>query len=251
MDNQEQKEVNIKSRILADINSGKLEMRPKIYFTLKITALVLVVLAIVSISVFILNFILFSIRINSHEALLSFGPRGWEAFTHLFPWGLLIVDVLLIVLLITLVRHFKLGYKIPILHLLTVLIVLTVAAGVFLDRGTPFNDRMYERGGRGLPNPIMKMYKHAHRPLPPGGGVCLCTILAIEGNTLTVQDTRNGTTTLTVVLPSDNKRATTTNLQVGDVVLIAGTEEGDTIQAFGVRKDYLWGERMKTEPLVE
>ena len=80
------------------------------------------------------------------------------------------------------------------------------------------------------------------RPPPPGSGICRCTILAIEGNVLTVEDTRpigdsGATTTLTVVLPLDSRRATTTDLAVGDVVFIAGEEKDGVIEAFGVKKD--------------
>ncbi len=236
MNNEEQKKVDIKERILQDIKSGELEMRPKFYFTLKVATLIFVAFAIVVISVFILNFILFSIRINSHEALLSFGPRGWGAFLHFFPWAMLLVDIGLVAGLVGLMRQFKIGYKIPVLNLLAGLFIITVFAGFALDRGTAFNDRIYEREGRGLPPPIGEMYRKAHHEMPVGSGICLCTVLEISGNTLTVQDTRNGTSTLTIVLPMNDIHATTTNLNVGDMVLIAGDEDDGIIQAFGIKK---------------
>lgn len=235
--NNENKNLNLKDRLLKDIRSGDVAMRPKFYFTLKVAALVVGVLAAVVITVFIFNFILFTIRINSQDALLGFGPRGWEAFMRFFPWHLLVLDIALVVGLQWLLRQFKFGYKIPVLYLLAGLLVAAIAAGFVLDRGTPINDRLYEMRGRGLPPPLGNFYDRARRPPPPGSGVCRCAIVSIEGNTLVVEDTRNGTTTLKVVLPMDNPRATTTNLKVGDTVFIAGEEENGVIRAFGVRKE--------------
>lgn len=81
------------------------------------------------------------------------------------------------------------------------------------------------------------LYGHAHRPPPPGSGICRCTILTIEGNELTVQDTRSATTSLRVILPEDDRHATTTDLEVGDVVFIAGEEKDGVIYAFGVHRE--------------
>lgn len=226
---------SLKDRILRDIRSGDVSMRPRHYFTLKVAALVLGVLAVVVISVFIFNFILFTIRISGQESLLGFGPRGWEAFVHFFPWHLLVLDIALIIGLQWLLRQFKFAYKIPILYFLLGLLCLTAVAGFVLDRGTPFNDRLYQMRGRGLPPPLGGFYDQANRPPPPGSGVCRCTITAISGNVLTVQDTRSAST-LTVILPANDPRATTTSLQVGDMVLVAGDEKDGVVNAFGVRK---------------
>jgi hypothetical protein len=100
---------------------------------------------------------------------------------------------------------------------------------------TPFNDSLFE-GREHLPSPFRGLYEGAHHQLPPGSGICRCTILSIDGNKLTVEDTRDATTTLTVVLPADDGRATTTGLKIGDTVFIAGHEEDGVFEAFGLRK---------------
>ncbi|MCE9643935.1 hypothetical protein K8Q93_01670 [Candidatus Parcubacteria bacterium] len=226
---------NLKDQLLKDIRSGEVAMRPRYFFLLKIVALASVATAVLILSVFIFNFILFGLRINHHQELLGFGSRGLFTFLRVFPWFLLLLDVALVVLLEYLLRRFKFGYKVPVLYLLAGLFVGTLLAGFAVDRGTYFNDRMLE-GSRHLPPGLGHFYEGARRPPPPGGGLCRCTILAIDGSQLTVEDTRSGTTTLVVLLPSNNPRATTTALKVGDTVLIAGTEENGVIRAFGVRK---------------
>ncbi len=227
---------SLRDKILGQIKSERIAMRPRLYFTLQLAAVAFVSFLVLIISIFIFNFILFSIRINSHEAFLAFGPRGIVAFLTFFPWVFLIADVLLIVLLEWLLRTFKFGYRLPILYVLGAILLITFATGFVIDRGTPFNDRLMVRaGGPGLPGPLNGMYRDVRRP--PHGGVCRCTITAVGNGQLTVEDYRRGsTTTLTVLLPENDPRATSTDLQVGDTVMVAGDREGDVIHAFGVRK---------------
>lgn len=227
----------LKDRIMADIREGRVTMRPKIFFVLKLALLVGLAVATVAVSAFIVNFILFSIHINSHDTLLQFGPRGWQAFVMFFPWHLLLLDMLLVFGLTRLVRHFRFGYQLPALYVLGGLIGLTLLAGAALEGRTPLNERLDEMRERGLPPPIGGMYRGARMMPPPGSGVCRCTILAIDGNVLVVQDTRRSTTTLRVLLPLNDLRATTTGLKVGDRIFIAGEEIEGTLHAFGVRVD--------------
>ena len=228
-------EKGMKDEILRKINADTVRMRPKVYFTIQVGSLIILVLMILVVSVFICNFILFGIRLNNHDTLLGFGPRGIEAFLMLFPWSLLILDAALVVLLEWLLRQFRFGYKSPVLFLFLALILITGAVGLILDRETPLNDMLLRGSDEHLlPAPFGDVYGRA-RHLPPDAGFCKCTISAIDGGTLTVVDSR-GTTTLKVILPEDDARATTSGLTVGDTILVAGDRDGETIRAFGVRK---------------
>ena len=227
---------SLKEQLLEDIRAGDVMMTPRAYFTLKLAAFTATAGGVLLVSIFIFNFIFFSIRVSGNDALLGFGPHGFEAFARFFPWHLLILDVILIVLLQWLVRHFRFGYRIPILYLVGALILAAFTFGFALDRGTPLNDRLHEGRDR-LPPPLGRFYEGAHKGPMKGSGICRCTILAIEGNVLTVEDTREATSTLKVILPSDDRHATSTGLKVGDVVLIAGEEDDGVIRAFGVKKE--------------
>lgn len=237
--NHEKKHTNetLRDKIMGQIKSEHISMRPRLFFTLQLAAVVLVSILVLLISVFIFNFILFSIRINSHDAFLSFGPRGIMAFLMFFPWGFLIFDAALICILEWLLRRFKFGYRLPILYVLGALLVITFATGFAVDRGTGFNERLMirEEGGRYVPPPFNMMYGGARRP--PHDGICRCTIKEIGEGTLVVEDYHRGvTTTLQILLPANDPRATSTDLQVGDVVMVAGDRDEDTIRAFGVHK---------------
>jgi len=150
---------NLKEKILSDIRSGQVHMRPRFYFVLQVAALALLAFVVLVISVFIFNFILFSIRINHVDTLLGFGPRGWGAFIQFFPWTWLLVDILLIAVLEWLLRTFRFGTKIPALYLLGALVAVTLVAGLAIDKGTPLNDDLLQRHA-GLPPPFGDLYSH-------------------------------------------------------------------------------------------
>lgn len=236
MNNHELKKDDIKDYILRKINTKELSMRPKLFFTLKIVAVAMLAALVLLVSIFILNFILFSIRINSHDALLGFGPRGWSAFAHFFPWPLLILDIIFVTLLGFLLRKFRFGYKTPVLYLLVALLGGSAVLGFVVDRGTGMNERFLRNSDeRKGPPPFGDIYGHARRPLPPGSGLFSGVIESIDGRTLFVKDARS-TTTLKVILQENNTRATTTGLAVGDMVFGAGEMKEGVMEAYGVRK---------------
>lgn len=229
---------NMKDELLAKIKAGEVTMRPKIHFTLKAVALVAVAFAVLVVSILIFNFIFFSIRIAGHESLLGFGWEGLLRFLFFFPWILLAIDLSLIVVLEWLLRQFRFGYHTPVLYLLGGIVVVSVSAGMIIDRGTSFNDALVTRAGRHqLPPPINGWYEPTRHFPRPESGICRrCTILAIDGNVLVVApENAIGTTTLTIVLPKNGPHATTSRLSVGDTVMIAGDLRGGTLYAFGVR----------------
>jgi hypothetical protein len=147
-----------------------------------------------------------------------------------------LADVFLVALLERLLRQFRFGYKVPVLYLLIGLFALTIASAFALDRGTGLNDRLLHRADRNELYFAGPVFEAARRPMP-GSGVCKCSILEVNGNVLIVEDARRmPSVPLTVILPPDSPRATTTGLESGDVVFIAGDVDGSTIRAFGVRK---------------
>jgi hypothetical protein len=226
---------NLKDKLLRDIHAGTLSMRPRVYFVLLTLGTMLASLVIITATVLIVNFILFGIRIGSHDALLGFGPQGIGFFLWIFPWHMLVLDVVFIGLLIWLLRQFRIGYAIPVLYLVIGLVLASTALGFVIDRGTFVNDRLHE-GRLRLPPPLGALYGEFGKQKPRGSGICRCTIESIQGNTITLIDTRDATTTLTVALPERSLYVSTSSLKVGDVVYVAGVEKDGLIQAFGLRK---------------
>ncbi len=225
-----------KDRVLAKIREGRIAMRSKLSFTFEAFLAGFVALVILAVSVAIVSFILFGLRVNGHESLLSFGPRGVGAFFAIFPWPLLVLDVLLVLFLETLLRRFKFGYRSPMLYLLFGVAVVAIAAGLALDRGTPFNDNLLDRADHGgLPPPFGEIYEHVRATAPHDHGIYRGVVIGVAASSLTVRsDDRTGATssTYTVMLPP---RIATSSLQVGDRVYVAGDADDGVIRAFGIR----------------
>ena len=219
---------NIKEEILSKIRTHEVAMRPKAYFTLKVGALAVVAFMVLVVSVFLCNFILFTVRLNSHDSLLAFGPGGIVRFLQLFPWSFLLLDVALIALLEWLVRQFQFGYKNSVIMLLFAILVVVASVSVFLDRGIGFNDELLRRADRhSLPPPFGDFYERA-RHAAPESGVYHGTVVAVQGETLMVRLDMS-TTTITVVVPNHERVA------VGERVFIFGKEGTSSVEAFGVR----------------
>jgi hypothetical protein len=226
----------MRDSLLKKIEAHEVSMRPKIYYSLQVAALVLLALAVLVVSIFVFNYILFTIRISNQDSFLGFGPRGIWAFIYLFPWWLLLVDVTLVYLLERVLRQFKFGYRSPVLYLLLGLFVVTGSTAFALDRGTTFNDRiLIHAEHHGLPPPFGMVYTYVRHPLPPDSNFCTCVIEDINGNILFLRDA-NGSTTFTAKLPLNDPRATTTFLREGDTIFIAGDLDDGAIRAFGIRK---------------
>ncbi|MDB5194683.1 MAG: hypothetical protein JWN50_697 [Parcubacteria group bacterium] len=158
----------IKENILHKIKENKLSMRPRAYFLLRMVLVALLGLVILLVSVFLFNLIFFSMRVSGHAHLMSYGPSGIAIFLRLFPWPLLIVDVLLLMLLEHLLRRFRFAYKQPILYFFFAILALAISVGLLIDRSSDVNDRMLRHADvNDLPGPFNNFYEGARRLPPP------------------------------------------------------------------------------------
>jgi hypothetical protein len=230
--NTEQPNSPVQRTVLEKIRDNQLTMRPRAFFTLQVVALIVVALLALLVSVFILSFILFSLRMSGQSLLLGYGSRGWYRFFALFPWGYLALDLFLLLGLEWLLRHFRFGYRRPIVYLLLGVLAVTISLSVLVDRGTRLHEKLLRQAdGRMLPV-FGNFYEEVRRP--HRGGICRCIITAIEGNTLTVVDDhpRGTSTPMKIVLPPSEA---TSSLKIGDRLFIAGDELGGELRAFGLR----------------
>ncbi len=237
MEHSPKNESSAKENVLARIREKNISMRPKLYFTSQVALAGLVALTILVVSIAIVSFILFGLRVNGHEALLSFGLRGVSAFLLVLPWPLLVLDILLVIFLERLLRRFKFGYRSPILYLMVGLVGVAVVSGLLLDRGTPMNDALLHRAEHGgLPPPFGELYEHARVPAPHDRGIYRGTILEIATTSLRLQhddlDNDHDDTGYLVLLPPGFDIRP---LFIGEKVYVAGDKEGDAIRAFGVQ----------------
>ena len=223
MNNQEPQQHSLKDSVLEKIRTNATPMRSGSYFALKVIALSFVTILVLVLSVAICNFVFFSIGLN--------GPF---VFLELFPWWLLILDGILIVLLEWLLRKFRFGYRSPILYLFLGILVLVISLSLLIDRETSFNDDLLHSADQHqLPPPFRNFIEDERQQPPPGSGVYKGAITAIDGDSFTM--TIFGTSTPITVHLSPNDPFFGM-LSVGEVVLVsANGPASTTISAQGVQ----------------
>jgi hypothetical protein len=226
---------SIIEKVNAQISSGKVCMRSRAVFVFKSIALAVLAFVVFTSSTFIVNFMLFSIHMQSAEELLEFGPRGWHAFFLFFPWGLLLVDILSTILLVMLFRTFRFGYRVPLLYIFGALVAMATLFGITLERHTPMNAFIMHTVDRDdMPEPV-RLFGRSHIPPPPREGTCHCEVLSVTDAThFVVRDAFTGEEFVAAV--TDETHATTTNLKVGDKVFLAGEMEDGVFEIFGLKR---------------
>jgi len=237
---------NLIEKVNAQIASGKVGMRSRAVFVFKSITLVCLSFFVFLTTTLIVNFIVFSIHMQSTDAFLGFGPRGWYAFLTFFPWMLLVVDALGTILLIMLLRTFRFGYRMPLLYIGGAVLVAASVFGFALERHTPMNDVLMREANRPeMPRGIPLFFNRLHTP-PPGEGRCRCEITAItDAAHLTVRDVVTGESFTAII--QDDAHGATTGLNVGDVVFMGGEMKDGVFEVFGIRTGERRGQGLHRE----
>lgn len=118
---------NIENNVMDQIQKGKLKMRPKIYFIVGsiLTFAGLVSSIVVSVfSVAIIKFILRSSGIMSHKL---------DRIFSIFPWWMLILAIVGLVVGVLLVRKYDFSYKIDFKKAIILAILAIVLSGWLVD----------------------------------------------------------------------------------------------------------------------
>jgi hypothetical protein len=226
----------IQKSVLEKIQQREVNMRPRVFFMLKLVGLGVLTFFILILSILICNFVSFIIRLNGHDQLLAFGDRGILLFFQLFPWPLFILDVVLIFLLRQLMRQFKFGYRSPWLPAIILITAISIAGGLLLDRATPINDSLLHQADEGhLPPPLGAFYKDSRSPQQPGMGEYRGVIEKIQGNELFISNPMESTTSLLTVLKPQQGPDAHEAFTIGEPVICAGQFQNGVFQAFGIR----------------
>ncbi len=224
------------SQVLERIRSGKVKMKPKIFFVLKALLLLGVAFLVLIVSTLLASFIFFGLRVGGHESLLGFGFHGFTTFLLLFPWPLALLDILLLAVLELLLRQFKFAYRRSLLYSFLVLAVVAGASGFLFDTETRFHDDRFEESKRGaLPPPFQGVYNGAHPRAPERLGVYRGFVTGIGEETfsMTHDDQDNDADDrIRVVLPPPHFPLS--SLEEGDRVYVAGEEREGVITAYGI-----------------
>lgn len=231
---------DIKSLVLEKIQSGKINMRSHFYFVFGVTSLIVVAILILLISSLLMSFIFFSLIGSGKLFLLGFGFRGFMMFLILFPWSLLIIEIVLIVLLEWLIKKFKFGYHSSLSRLVFVILVVSILIGAIIDT-TSLHKSVQHRAEQGdLPLPFVgDFYRGIRRP-PRGQDIFRGVVSGVGTSSFILSQRSDYMENVdehryVIILPPGTSNVLVPN--VGDTVFVAGMLlPGNEVQAYGFQK---------------
>ncbi len=221
----------IKANVLSAIESGKVPMRPRWHFILK-AALALISLAFLMIAlVYLLSFIIFTLRESGAWYVTPFGMRGLRTFLVTIPWLLILISVILIVVLEALVRRYAFAYRRPLLYSVVSIVGLTFLMGAAVERTTLHPGLMRHADQKRLPigDRFYKGYGHRQAPDVHPGVVSKLLDSGFEMD-MTGASVRVVVTVTTKFRP-DNR------ISLGESVIVFGPLVNGEIRAYGIHRD--------------
>ena len=229
-DNNSQKSL-ITGKVLEKIKNGKIKMRPKIYFILKA---ILVGLGVAVIAIFILyliSFIVFTLRMSGIWFAPGFGFYGVKIFLVSLPWLLILIAIILIIVLEILVKYFSFAYRRPILYSVLSIIMLVLLGSFALsqtkihpylfqksqEKHLPVAGKFYRDFGAGK-------FRNAHR------GVV--SEITEKGFKIETPDNE----TLNIIITPETRFPFGKDIKENDSIMILGGRDNGAVRAFGIRK---------------
>lgn len=227
-----------KENLLDKIHGGEIKMKSKSYFALRSVAYVIGLILTFGLVFYLTSFTHFVLQSKGLLMLPEFGFRGLGLMFISLPWLLVILIVTLVVLIEILSKHFKFIYRKPLVYS-TVLVMVVVLLGsmvlarthlhyslanIALDRDLPIAGPLYKH--------YNKMYfKHAH----------LGTVLETADDQLIIE--LPDTSQIIVLITAATRLPRKDKITTGDLVMVGGSKDNGTIEAFGIRKvsaDQTW-----------
>ncbi len=229
---QEQEKKSEDRELLEKIKKGEVKRRPKSYFLMRSFLYALAILAVLGFSLFLGSFIFFSIRATGIFFLPILGFPGLKLFLLSFPWILIVLIVLLIILAEALLKRLHVVYSKPLLYSAIMLVVL-VFFGSFIIERTHLHARLFERAREDM-LPVMG-------PVYRGFGdrqirdTCIGEVTAVLADGLIVE-TVDGREVRVITSERTSCPCGLEQIDTGDMVVIIGEEENGEISALGVNK---------------
>jgi glucan phosphoethanolaminetransferase (alkaline phosphatase superfamily) len=123
----------IEKKVLDSIKSGKVHMKPRWYFVLRISLIVTILFSAFFALIYLLSFIGLVFYEKKIFDLLNLGPRGLRAFMSAIPWVVIFVSMLSFSLLYVLIKRYSFVYKKPLAYSFFGLVFIVVLLGFVIN----------------------------------------------------------------------------------------------------------------------
>jgi len=106
-----------------------------------------------------MSFVFFSVRMPDFDLHARGGDRGFFPFIFALPWLIIILGTVFIIFIEKLVRHYKIGYRRPIVFSLLVVVVVSLLGSFVIERS-----RFHDRFGEFAERRQMPIFHPLYRP---------------------------------------------------------------------------------------
>ena len=224
--NNENHSSSIHERVESAIRSGQVKARSRFVIGLQILSVLLTAAAALSVSVLTLSFVLYSVFESGEAFLLGFGWSGIGIFLLLFPWTLLAIALLCIVLFQWRLSYLVPSYRVPLVILFGLLLVGVIGLGyLFTPLHTSLSKHIHEKNVPLLDELYENIYESRE-----GYGVYRGFIVSVEETGFhfirSDKDADRDDMPRFVLIPH-----LTQQFHIGDEVFIVGKQEDGVIRA--------------------
>lgn len=229
--NQEEQKKSITEAVLNKINSGDIKMTPRIYFILRAALLVFFVFTLTLFIIYIISFILFSLRASGLWFLPRFGLFGIKIFFSSLPWFLILLAVIVVIILEVLAKHFSFIYRRPVVYSLLGIVIIVLAISFLIDK-TPFHPDLF-RMIKDRPLPIVS---HFYRDFgaPRMHDVHYGIVSEIKENGFVIETPRGES--INIIVASGTRFLKENDIQKDDVIVVLGQRDDHTVNAIEIRE---------------
>lgn len=227
----EEKNNQIKKRILEVIGSGRIRMRPRWHFFLRAVLAALGGIIVLLAALYVTSLGIFVLRENGAWFVPVFGRRGWYEFFASLPWLLAILSLLFAVVLEILARRFSHAYRRPLIYSLIGIVVI-VCIGGLLIAVTPLHGRFFrfaEQHRLPVAGHFYRLFASQHLANVHRG-----TVATLTQDGFTMQNRRGEL--LQIIVTPETRFPSGANFRQGDTAVIFGVRDDHTIHALGVRR---------------
>jgi signal transduction histidine kinase len=216
---------------LTKIKKEGVKMRPKFYFIAKAILLALAFLATTLFVLYIISFVVFSLRTSGVWFLPMFGFSGIKIFWLALPWIPILIAGLAIILLELLAKRFNLIYRRPILYSLIAILTVAVMGGFLLEKA-PFHSEIFIKSQNDRLPGIGGFYREfgASQPKNARFGV----VLSVQENAFVIRAPNNQTTT--IIITDNTKIKPGYKVKEKDKISVLGKFTNGKFEAIEVRE---------------
>jgi hypothetical protein len=230
---EEQNQKSMGAAVFEKIKNGQVKMHPRIYFVLKSILAVFAIVFSVLFILYLVSFIIFSLRASGTWFMPKFGFPGLKIFFAHLPWILIVVAAAFVVLLEVFAKRFNFIYRKPILYSFLSILLMAMIGGFLLEK-TPLHSVLFSKARAGN-FPGMGYIYREFGGAPKMREGQLGVIITVFENGYIIEKPDGVTTTITTTGKTRIHDEEESIIE-GDKIVVMGMPTSEGVEAFEIRE---------------